>query len=307
MIKKPLIPRFVSRGRPAWFCGFFVLCASAAIAADQEPSYNGRLLSQWLGDMRLSAPGSGPYEEAIRGMGTNAIPTLLKWMSYEPSPSELSSRIEEKVPHWRPITNLNLYPAQRGQRAGYAFGYLGAMARSTIPELTRLARTASNLERADRFAGALASIGPEAVPSLVSLATHSPPWTRWATIGALGGFADDPAVAAQLLPMLINCLSENDTNTDYPVTGRAEGVLVAMGPGVVVPALTNALQSASAFTRQRAIVCLSAFEPTNLPPTAVPALRAAMRDPDSEVRSIATSILRKMGEFEAPGANKDAR
>ena len=111
-------------------------------------------------------------------------------------------------------------------------------------------------------------------------------------------------MAAQLVPLLINCLSENDTNTDYPVTGRAEGVLVAMRPGVVVPALTNALQSASAFARQRAILCLSAFEPTNVPPTEVPALRAAMRDPDSEVRSIATSLLRKMGEFDSPGVNR---
>ena len=157
-INRPLM-RVVRHLRPEWICGLFVFCASAAIAEDQEPSYNGRLLSQWLGDMRLSAPGSGPYEGAIRGMGTNAIPTLLKWMSYEPSPAELSREIEENVVHWRPVTNLNRYPAQRAERAGYAFCYLGAVARATIPELTWLARTASNLKRADRFAGALASIG----------------------------------------------------------------------------------------------------------------------------------------------------
>ena len=123
-----------------------LLCALAATAAEQEPSYNGRLLSEWLGDMRLGQlyDGPSPTQRAVQAMGTNAIPTLLKWMSYEPSPSELSSHIEEMVPHWRPITNLNLYPAQRAQRAGAAFGYLGSMARSTIPELTRLARTASN-------------------------------------------------------------------------------------------------------------------------------------------------------------------
>jgi HEAT repeat protein len=229
-------------------------------------------------------------------------------MSYEPSPAELSREIEENVVHWRPVTNLNRYPAQRAERAGYAFCYLGTVARATIPELTRLARTASNLKGADRFTDALVSIGPEAVSNLVSLATNGPPWTRWAAIDALGTFAHDPAVAAPLVPLLMNCLSENDTNTGYPVTGRAEGVLTAMTPEIVTTALTNALQSASAYTRQRAIVCLMVFEidnPTNVPHSAVPALRAAMRDPDSGVRSIATNILRRMGGWEAPGANPD--
>jgi len=237
-------------------------------------------------------------------METNAIPTLLKWMSYEPTPSELSSLTEEKLPHWLPITNLNLYPAQRGERAACAFGYLGATARSTIPELTRLARTASNYTRAKRFAGALASIGPEAVPSLVSLATNGPSWTRYSAIDALVYFTDDPAVVTPLVPMLIDWLSDTNTDSPYPVDGLAASVLGAIGPGIVVPALTNALQSASVYTRRGAINRLAAFvaeDSTNVPPTAVPAIRAAMRDPDSEVRSFATSILREMGGWERVG------
>ncbi len=299
-----LIPAFLILAVLGWAYSLIIPRASAAIADDQEPSYNGRLLSEWLGDMQLSAPGSGPYEKAIRTMGTNAVPLLLKWMSYEPSLSDLRRETDEKVVHWRPVTNLNRYPAQRAERAGHAFGYVGAVARSIIPELTQLARTASHLARAERFTGALASVGPEAVPSLVSLATNSPPWTRWAAIEAVGTFADDPTVVTPLVPMLMNCLSENDTNTGYPVTGRAEGVLVAMDPKVVVPALTNALQSPSAYTRQRAIVCLLAFEvqnATNVPPTAVPAIRATMRDTDSVVRDVATEVLRLMGGWERVG------
>lgn len=304
--QRSLPPPFLSHIVLGLTFGVIVFCAFAASAADEEPSYNGRLLSQWLGDMderQLWVKG-GPTEKAVQAMGTNAIPTLLKWISYEPSWAELSREREEKVVHWRPVTNLNRYPAQRGERAGCGFGYLGAGARSAIPELTRLARTASNFERARRFTGALASIGPEAVPSLVSLATNGPAWTRYSAIDALGSFADDSAVAAPLVPMLIDWLCDTNTDSPYPVDGPAASVLGAIGPRIVVPALTNALQSASVYTRRGAINWLAAFvagEPTNLPPTAVPTIRAAMRDPDSEVRNFATSILREMGGWERVG------
>lgn len=208
------------------------------------------------------------------------------------------------MPYRRPITNLNLYPVARAERAVAAFGYLGEVARPAIPELTRLARTASNVKRADCFVGALANIGPDALPSLVSLATNSQPWTRWSAVGMLEGFVSDPAVAAPLLPMLMSCLCDTNTDTDYPVTGPAERVLTIMDHALVVPALTNALGSALANTRQRALTCLWVLHeknPTNIPSSAVPALRAAMRDRDSKVRSTATEILRGMGGWELIG------
>jgi hypothetical protein len=125
---------YINKAMLKWM-SVLLLCALAATAAEQEPSYNGRLLSEWLGDMRLGQlwAGPSPTERTVQAMGTNAIPTLLKWMSYEPSPSELSSQIEEKVPHWRPITNLNLYPAQRAQRAGAAFVQVSVLTIDTNP------------------------------------------------------------------------------------------------------------------------------------------------------------------------------
>lgn len=300
---------FRSLGVSRWAYGLVILGASATIAADDEPSYKGRLLSEWLGDMVAGRiwDGASPTEKAVQAMGTNAIPTLLEWMSYEPSPAEMRREAGENVAPWRPVTNLNRYPGQRCERAGDAFCYLGAVARSTIPELTRFARTASDLQRAERFAFALASVGPEAVPHLLSLATNSPPWTRYSAIEALVHFAGKP-LAPSLVPVLMNCLSQNETDTEYPVSGPAERVLLAMDPKVVVPALTNALQSASAYTRQRAINCLWDFESmsmgmdsTTIPPVEVPAIRAAMRDPDSQVRSVAVRILREMGGWERVG------
>ena len=45
-----LIPRFLNRCVAGRACGLIIICASVAIAADQEPSYSGRLLSEWLAD-----------------------------------------------------------------------------------------------------------------------------------------------------------------------------------------------------------------------------------------------------------------
>ena len=68
---------------------------------DYQPVYNGRTLAQWL-DVGAHSPnarvwgprndGKGPTPEqlseaaqAVRAIGTNAIPTLLQWISYKPS------------------------------------------------------------------------------------------------------------------------------------------------------------------------------------------------------------------------------
>jgi hypothetical protein len=299
MINKPLM-RVVSHCRSVWFYGFVVLCASAAIAADQEPSYNGRLLSQWLGDLQLGQAGVGvsPTEAAVRALGTNAIPTLLKWISYERPLSQQMSEAQATTT-WRPSRKLS--PAELAERSRYAFGMLNAAARPAIPELTRLARTSSDPERAYCCAASLASIGPETIPSLLSLATNSPPWTRYHAIGWLKRLARDPE-AALVVPVLIHCL--DDTNTYPPIDGAVEGVLLAIDPGVVIPALANALQSPSVRTRRGALVCLWGFQSqdaTNVPPSTVPVLRAAMRDPDLEVRTVASNILRRMGGWELFG------
>jgi HEAT repeat protein len=287
------IPRFLSHGVPGWTYGLIMLCGSVAVAADQEPSYDGRLLSQWLGDLLVGEFGSTATEGAVRAMGTNAIPTLLKWIAYEPSPSQRSSQTGETVLSYRPH-----YPLSRGelaQRSQYAFECLGAVARPAIPELTRLARTSSDSWRAERCAAALAFIGPEAIPSFLSLATNGPPWTRSEALSCLARFAHDPE-GEQAVPVVITCLG--DTNTHYNIDGAAQGVLSSLPPAVAVPAITNALQSPSARVRQNAIACLLIY--TYGAPAMVPvaAIRAAMRDTDYQVRDTATNILRRTGGWE---------
>ena len=104
------------------------------------------------------------------------------------------------------------------------------------------------------------------------------------------------------MPVLLRCL--DDPETHYSVAGAAQKVLLTLGPAIAIPALTNVLQSSSAQARLLTFGCLSLFaaeNPTNIPPAMVPTLRAAMRDADSDVRSLATTILRRMGGWEVWG------
>lgn len=273
----------------------FTIAAFAAPTDQNEPTYQGRSLSDWSGDLDphgFVLPGYAvpPAWTAIGHIGTNAIPTLLKWMA-EPDPPE------PPKPHRAPCFNTT-----RSQRSGLAFGILGEAARPAIPELTRLARASADPKRAELCAASLAHIGPEAIPSLLSLATNGPPWTRWHAIGALEPFAGDPVVAP-VVPMLINCL--DDTNRHYCVAGPAARLLTSISPALALPALTNALRSPSARIRLGATQCLGAFK--DEAPTVIPTLRAAMSDPDPKVRGAATNSLRRIDAWEARGANPQSR
>ena len=299
----------VSHGAPEWVCGVLVLCASAAIAADAEPSHSGRLLSEWLADVRCSSGvtvvgAPNPPKDAIRAMGTNAIPTLLKWISYEPSLSD-KFPLAAYVPHpWRWHT---LNPDELAHTAPSGFRFLGSMALPAIPELVRLARTSYGPDRAERCAVALAVIGPETIPNLLSLAANGPPWSRYWAVSALEFFSRKPEGVATI-PVLMKCLG--DTNKDYSPSGPASLILLNLletSAAATLPVLTNALRSPSPGTRLNTIGCLQLFQsenPTNLPPSTASAFRAAMHDPDAAVRSIATNILRQMGQWDSRSANQ---
>jgi hypothetical protein len=85
-----------------------VLVSIQAPRHAKQPVYNGRTLEQWLdvgahsGKWGVWGPrndGKGPTpqqlreaEESVRAIGTNAIPTLLEWISYRASPFRRSAK-----------------------------------------------------------------------------------------------------------------------------------------------------------------------------------------------------------------------
>jgi len=197
----------------------------ALVRREREPRYNGYSLSEWLHAARswYHNPPAPPAEatEAIRQIGTNALPTLLKWASYDPT------RLQSK---FRPVLSGSDHPVD----AEDGFRILGPIAHPAIPGLTRLAITSSSEERVMRCARCLASIGPRAVPALAEVISSYHGKARYYPIAVLAHFGTN---AEPAVPVLIECLKDQDPS----VRSAAISALgkLARSPSMTVPALTN--------------------------------------------------------------------
>src|SRR5205814_6792920 len=105
-----------------------------------EPSYGGRSLSEWVGRLDAAAEPAATKEaeEAIRRIGTNALPYLLEWIQYE-RPAWVSSlnRVTGGLLKKHDIS-LQLKNSTRAEQSVKAFPILGPHASGAIPQLLRL-------------------------------------------------------------------------------------------------------------------------------------------------------------------------
>jgi HEAT repeat protein len=107
----------------------------------------------------------------------------------------------------------------------------------------------------------------------------------------LVGLYDLTTNAGPALPMLIQCLVDNDPE----VIKEAAKALTErdLKPGLTLPALTNCLEtSTNSLLRSRAIWALSKFE--SQVRLTQPLIVAALQDPDAGVRKQATNALLKI-------------
>jgi hypothetical protein len=267
-------------------CGILALATLWQFGRDREPSYRGRTLSEWA---ELAGPASlwkdsDEEVQAVRAIGTNALPTILKWISYQPSPSRKKmAALMEHLPSGLTSDSVS-FAEERAGCAVTVFHILGPQARVAIPELSRLALTAPDEIRASRCMIALTHLGPEALPSALALITNGPPHTRYWAMLTLYEFGTNAAAA---VPVLVECLN----NPDNYIAGAAADTLAGFGSlrSVVVRSLTNAMPSLSNSARVRTVeIILRIKAPAS---ETVPALHRLLSDPKLEVRDEATSAL----------------
>jgi hypothetical protein len=137
--------------RPALLAAGGVLLAMALLAvvlcmnfARGGPIYAGRTLQQWIGD--IESPDLSVHSralEAVRLIGTNAIPTLSDWMAHRESKSQ--RRLYQLLESRRVLPRLQwaLMAHSEGVgefRALLGFYALGPRARPAPPLLERLVR-----------------------------------------------------------------------------------------------------------------------------------------------------------------------
>jgi len=132
---------------------------------DPEPSYQGKPLSYWLEGLALGSTPPAQANEAVRQIGTNAIPTLLRMLKMRDSNFKLNFIHFASKHHvismnylsyiWFRTAEIRHYEAISG------FTCLGSQARSAVPELIKLLADPSKDIKNDA-ATALKKIDPEA-------------------------------------------------------------------------------------------------------------------------------------------------
>ena len=244
--------------------GLFVLLIAVVsftviLLTPGEPAYEGKTLSEWLDQIDLDAriDTNSPAAKAIRHMGTNAVPHLLELMQPDISPEE-----QEKLEFGEPTSGI--FPRQFfHQEAAVAFGFLGPVAESAIPELSRLLRAPGELGY--RAGWALGGVGPKGTDVLIdALADESIEVQRHAMHG-LG--ASQTADNRHITAILENMENPNLRSLALGAQGRAR-----QAPSRTIPVLIGVLRSTNKFERSTAMHSLRHYRAAGKP--AIPALFA---------------------------------
>ncbi|MBU6401076.1 MAG: hypothetical protein KGS61_12205, partial [Verrucomicrobia bacterium] len=151
----------------------------------REPVYQGRPLSQWLADLDPDQPKEvrAHAHEAIRQIGTNAIPVLMEW--FRARDSRLKLRLME-LSRKQHLLHLHFTSAHdRCRRAYRACRILGPAAKPVIPGMiellndTRTTPTAGNV---------LVLFGTDAIGPLAQALTNRSVNVRYGAACLLGLF-----------------------------------------------------------------------------------------------------------------------
>ena len=266
----------------------------------REPRYKGRSLSAWLkiySKAHIDEAGMHESVEAVRRIGTNAIPFLLAGTAYAaPGWTENASDLLHSCPGpWGRWWD-GLSRPSRAKLALLGFEILGTNATPAIPGLLR---QLENLDhQGDAPAEALAFIGQPAIPVLTNVAIHGK--SSYFRSGAIYTLALMGTNACESVDVLLAATRDADDVRISAVWALSQ---VSIDPAMAFPALTNALCSTSDNVRAMAVVSL--FKLRGTPSAKIPALMTRLTDPDARVRNFTTNVLRSIApdQFGAPDPN----
>lgn len=252
------------------FCFSLTVVGITLTFREDEPRYKGKPLSNWLARYREAVLSERPFaaaeaEAAIKAIGTNAVPYLLKWLQYR----------ESKEQRWK-VDRLRALPAiltrnplgewlatdskeTRSLIAMFGFRPLRDEAAATIPELAQLATLTDREDdyTARRAIYALASFGDSGVPTLVAALTNSPSLRRVLITEFLGDERFFGTNRSTRVPPLLKCLDDED---HFVAMAAATSLgKLAAEPDVVVPALQRASDKYGDMVRLNAIEALGRF------------------------------------------------
>lgn len=267
----------------------------------REPSYNGHPLSYWI--TVLGYPSSGGTlpipdgREAINAVieiGAAATPWLVKWIQFDP-------------PRWKRTlaSGLGRIPFAPAKRLAHrltdptlangtelAFTILGPRAMPAFDDLCRLMNNTNSPNRAIAAAKALACLGTNALPPLLAAVTNAHHPAHLVALDTISRMRDLKRAANQVVPAIANYLNGTNNSTDQILAITTLGHLDAL-PEISVPALASCLKSTNSTVKVFSANTLGAFGEQAT--AAIPALTdAALADPDSYVRRVASNALNRI-------------
>jgi HEAT repeat protein len=231
----------------AWIAG--------AVSSSREPEYEGRKLSQWLEDLRRPSSASPSASLlartnamiAIRQMGTNAVPYLVRMLHAKDS--RLKTKWMDLLSRQRWIDFHFHFDFERRGDGLRGLGILGPAARAAIPDVAKLL---DDRNFAQQAAYTLHQIGPETAPVLSQALKSTNTWTRSRAAGVLGVSGDKASV-----PSLMAALKDSDFITKS-TAARALSRFPEQAD-VIVPALIGCLDDPNDTFRMNAARALGAF------------------------------------------------
>ena len=202
-----------------------VVVWSAVEAYNPEPCYRSRPLSYWLGEYGIYWPVDLQWREdeaaeAIRAIGTNAIPRYLQMLRSKDTALKLEFITLAQKQH---LVEIPYTPDHtQHQEAADGFGLLGADASNAVPALIEIYEKGISRDSQHYTVFSLGAIGPaaaRAVPVLLREAKEGDSAARLWAVGALGRLHAEPDL---VVPALI-ALSQDSDNNMKVVAIRALG------------------------------------------------------------------------------------
>jgi HEAT repeat protein len=259
----------------------------------REPDYGGKSLSQWLEPYTTHPRTTRPTPEAVealRNIGTNAIPYLLKWICYEKPPWRRAvDRLWPKIPsRLRPL--VNEHQTQRAFAALNGFRILGNQAKPATPELVRLANATKAKDGTHLAVLALAYTGQDGVDALAAMLQDSAGANQYRaqvleSIATAHSYGTDVSAA---IPGILACLGGE---SEYMSRCADQFLLyrIPLDPRHLIPPVTNALPNLNASTQVATLRILGSLGETARP--AVPVIIDLLNSGDARTRKAATNAL----------------
>jgi HEAT repeat protein len=271
---------------------FFVVLGGVIawqVARLREPVYHDKPLSAWLQSYGANSE-SQESDDAVRNIGTNAIPILLDNLRAYDSQLKL------------PLAALGMRftPAEtRHTRAEKGFSALGAEASNAVPALIAIYDENVSPSARKAAANALVEIGPAskaAIPALIKSAADTNAEVRAFALYTLGRLALESKL---VVPVLIKGLRDPDREVRSNAAFGLEALAFMGGDAKpAIPALVETLKDSQVSARASAATALGHIH--SEPDVVVPALMEMLRDSDVQLHAFAARAIGEFGDQGKP-------